>query len=170
MYDVTIKAEGMTDRGYHCKDAAELRTLVYGVFRAQGEAVKNETELIAEISGAHSAADLGGVGSVGAGDCTVTVAEVEDWTEFSCHGHESLYVGLGETVRCDGTCRPRRRFNRAALLDLTEALDDAGLEATGGCGRCGLEAGQMCVGCERCNCHRHDTCTRPASEPVTVGR
>ncbi|WP_019548592.1 hypothetical protein [Streptomyces sulphureus] len=164
MYDVTIKAQGIEDRGYHCKDGAELRTLVYGVFRVQGEPVKNDSELIAEIGGARSAADLGGVGSVGAGDCTVAVAEVEDWTEFSCDGHESLYVGLGETVRCDGTCGPRRRFDRAALVDLSVALDDAELDATGGCGGCGLEAGQMCAACRKCNCERHDVCVRPSAD------
>ncbi|MEV6565900.1 hypothetical protein [Streptomyces kronopolitis] len=161
MYDVTIRAQGIEDRGYHCKDGAELRTLVYGVLRAQGEPVKNDTDMIAEIASARSVADIGGTGSVGAGDCTVTVAEVEDWTEFSCHGHESVYVGLGETVKCDGTCRPRRLFNRTALLDLMEALDGADLDASGGCGACGVEAGQMCVACKKCNCERHDQCVRP---------
>lgn len=130
--------------------------------------MNDNADLIAEISGARSAADFGGIGSVGAGDCTVTVAEVEDWTEFSCHGHENLYVGFGETIRCDGTCRPRRRFNRAAMIDLVGALDAAALDAAGGCGACGLEADQMCAGCKRCNCERHDACERPIGTAVAA--
>ncbi|MGW3466331.1 hypothetical protein ACWDE9_45390 [Streptomyces olivaceoviridis] len=43
-------------------------------------------------------------------------------------------------------------------------LDDAELEARGGCGPCGLEAGQMCAGCGKCNCHTHETCVRPAGQ------
>lgn len=66
--------------------------------------------------------------------------------------------------RCDGRCKPRIRFDKNALIDLSCALGDAELEEAGGCGRCGLEAGRMCVACGKCNCGRHDSCIRPTGE------
>lgn len=50
---------------------------------------------------------------------------------------------------------------RKALISLVLQADDAELEASGGCGACGLEAWQMCVACERCNCDTHGSCVRP---------
>lgn len=55
--------------------------------------------------------------------------------------------------------------SRPLTLDELNALffaDDLELSLTGGCPACGLEHDQMCVGCGRCNCDRHDTCVRPA--------
>ncbi|MET8746839.1 hypothetical protein [Streptomyces sp. NPDC004728] len=52
--------------------------------------------------------------------------------------------------------------DREAAIERALFLDDLELELTGGCGHCGLEADMMCAACERCNCDRHDQCTRPA--------
>ncbi|MFE3033043.1 hypothetical protein ACFXKY_15535 [Streptomyces canus] len=60
--------------------------------------------------------------------------------------------------------RHGRTAQREAAIDRALLLDDLELELTGGCGACGLEAGQMCVACGRCNCDRHDDCTRPAGQ------
>lgn len=60
--------------------------------------------------------------------------------------------------------RFRRTTLREASIDRQIFLDDLELELTGGRGRCGLEADWMCVACGRCNCDRHDQCTRPASQ------
>jgi hypothetical protein len=40
-------------------------------------------------------------------------------------------------------------------------------EPAGGCPACGLGPDEMCVACHRCNCDRHETCTRPAPRPGT---
>ncbi|MER7477372.1 hypothetical protein ABTX60_06915 [Streptomyces sp. NPDC126510] len=60
--------------------------------------------------------------------------------------------------------RYRRTTEREAAINRMIVADDLELELTGGCGRCGLEADWMCVACGRCNCHRHDNCTRPAEQ------
>jgi hypothetical protein len=60
--------------------------------------------------------------------------------------------------------RYRRTPEREAAIDRSIFLDDLELELTGGCGRCGLEADQMCVACGLCNCDKHDQCTRPAAD------
>jgi len=49
-------------------------------------------------------------------------------------------------------------------LDRLLFADDFDLAVSGGCPACGLEAGQMCVGCGSCNCDTHENCVRPASE------
>lgn len=59
---------------------------------------------------------------------------------------------------------------RADLTDLVLIADDIELEAAGGCGACGLEAGQMCAACGQCNCDDHGQCTRPAAGHVTPPR
>ncbi|MBA0053473.1 hypothetical protein E0L36_22115 [Streptomyces sp. AJS327] len=166
MYEVTIEHPGFDEEPlYSCKDGGELRSLVYGVHRAQGQEVADHSEAIADISALRSRADIEGVGvlDVGAVKVRVKPAEYGDW---ACEGHESLYAGLGESVMCDGSCVVRPRFDREAQIALALALDDAELDASGGCGACGLEAGQMCADCERCNCDRHDGCERPAAEPA----
>lgn len=60
--------------------------------------------------------------------------------------------------------RHRRTPDREAAIRRAILVDDLELELTGGCGACGLEADWMCVACGRCNCDRHDQCTRPASQ------
>ncbi|WP_019061741.1 hypothetical protein [Streptomyces prunicolor] len=60
--------------------------------------------------------------------------------------------------------RFRRTTHQQAAIDRQIFLDDLELELTGGCGACGLEADQMCAACGRCNCDRHDECTRPADQ------
>ncbi|MFD3609017.1 hypothetical protein ACFWXA_13250 [Streptomyces atroolivaceus] len=164
MYEATIEHPAIEEQTYLCTTPGELRDVVWGVARAQGEPIadKDAGEMIHTVGALRSAADIDGVGTLAVHGITVRV-EPADETAYACEGHESLYVGLGETVFCDGTCRPRRKFNHTALVDLSLALDDADLDETGGCGPCGLEAGQMCADCGRCNCSRHDSCKRPTA-------
>ncbi|WP_434593341.1 hypothetical protein [Streptomyces sp. A5-4] len=164
MYEVTIEHPGIEERLFTCSGGGELRTLVYGVARAQGHTAQNDSDLIAEIGAVRSRADIEGIGLIEVHDVTVKVKPAVE-IDYVCEGHADLYVGLGESVYCDGTCRPRPRFDREALVALSLDLDDADLDESGGCGACGLEAGQMCVGCGLCNCDRHDVCKRPASKP-----
>jgi hypothetical protein len=170
MYEVTIQHRAFEEKTFTAKDAGELRTLIYGVARAQGKQVENDSDLIAEVGDVRSRADIEGVGLIEVYDLRVEVKPAEDEIEYACEGHESLYVGLGETVHCDGSCKPRLRFTRETLIDLSTALDDDDLDESGGCGTCGLEAEQMCVGCGRCNCDRHDSCKRPGAEPDVSGQ
>lgn len=162
MYEVTIEHPAFEEKVFTAKDGGELRTLIYGVARAQGQGIESDSDMIAEVGAVRSRADIEGVGLIEVYDLMVKVEPASDETAYACEGHESLYVGLGETAYCDGACRPRRRFTRETLVDLSLALDDDDLDESGGCGRCGLEVGQTCVGCGRCNCDRHDSCKRPA--------
>ncbi|MEH0579053.1 MULTISPECIES: hypothetical protein [Streptomyces] len=73
--------------------------------------------------------------------------------------HANAPDGFWTVVR-----RFRRTPEREAAIDRAILIDDLELELTGGCGRCGLEADWMCVACGRCNCDRHDDCTRPAGQ------
>ncbi|MFF4388564.1 hypothetical protein ACFY0G_17555 [Streptomyces sp. NPDC001552] len=161
MYKVTITHPAIEDRAYACADGGDLRTLVYGVARAQGEPVTDDTDMIARVGRARYCADIDGTALLAIGQAAVRVEPARS-TASTCEGHEDLYVGLGETAFCDGTCKPLPRFGRDALLDLADALDDADLDENFGCSGCGLQAGDMCAGCGRCNCDRHDTCQRPA--------
>ncbi|THA54270.1 hypothetical protein [Streptomyces sp. A1136] len=163
MYEVTIQHRSVAEKTFTAKDGGELRTLVYGVARAQGREVDNDSDMIAEIGAVRSRADIEGVGLIEVYGLTVEVKPAEDEIDYACEGHESLYVGLGESAYCDGTCKPRTKFDRAALVDLSFALDDEDLDESGGCGACGLEADQMCAACARCNCDRHDSCKRPTA-------
>ncbi|MFD8774516.1 hypothetical protein [Streptomyces sp. NPDC059916] len=166
MYEVTIEHPAIGERQFDCKDAGELRRLVSGVHRAQNEPVTDDLQTITAVGVLRSQADTEGKGVLTAGAVTITV-EPGDPCAFECEGHpDEDSVLLGGPEFCDGTCRPRRRFDGKALVELGIALDDADLEASGGCGPCGLEAGQMCADCKRCNCHRHDQCKRPAAEPA----
>lgn len=162
MYEVTIQHPAVEEQAFTAKDGGELRTLIYGVAHAQGKRPAWDRDLIAEISDVRSRADIEGVGLIEVYDLTVEVKPAEE-VDYACDGHESLYVGLGETVTCDGSCVPRLRFSRDARMRLALALDDEDLDETGGCGPCGLEAGQMCAGCGHCNCSRHDSCKRPTA-------
>ncbi|MFE0765402.1 hypothetical protein [Streptomyces smyrnaeus] len=163
MYQVTIEHPAIEERQFDCKDGGELRTLVYGVHRAQNEPVTDDRQTIAAVAVVRSQADTDGTGTLRAHAATITVESYDDF-DYACEGHEDLYAGLGEAVYCDGTCKPRRRFNQSALVDLASALEDAELDATGGCGACGLESWAMCAACKKCNCERHDACVRPAAE------
>ncbi|QKW06972.1 hypothetical protein HUT18_11750 [Streptomyces sp. NA04227] len=166
MYQVTIEHPAIEEQQFDCKDDVELRTLVFGVHRAQNQEINDYPQTIAAVDAARSQADNGGEGVLKAHAVTITV-EPGDPCAFQCEGHpDDDSVLLGGPEFCDGKCRPRRRFNHKALVDLCIALDDAELDATGGCGACGLVAGQMCVDCKRCNCDRHDQCKRPAAEPA----
>ncbi|MEC3995195.1 hypothetical protein VSR01_17300 [Actinacidiphila sp. DG2A-62] len=170
MYEVTIEHPAFEEKTFTAKDGGELRTLIYGVARAQGKQVDNDSDMIAEVGAVRSRADVEGVGVIEVYDLTVKVAPAENPSDYACEGHESLYVGLGESAYCDGGCVRRLRFTRDSLVELTLALDDEELDETGGCGRCGLEADQMCVGCGRCNCDTHGSCERPDGEPDTSGQ
>ncbi|MGW6459129.1 hypothetical protein ACWF94_24935 [Streptomyces sp. NPDC055078] len=163
MYEATIQHRAVEEKTFTAKDGGELRTLIYGVARAQGRRVENDSDMIAEAGAVRSRADIEGVGLIEVYDLTVEVRPAENETDYACEGHESLYVGLGETAFCDGTCKPRAMFDREALVDLSLALDNADLDEADGCGQCGLVAGQMCVDCGRCNCSRHDSCKRPTT-------
>ncbi|GAA2948553.1 hypothetical protein ACFPN0_15045 [Kitasatospora cinereorecta] len=165
MYEVTIQHPTVEAKTFTAKDGGELRTLIYGVARAQGAVPVNDSDLVAEVGAVRSRADIEGVGLIKVYDLTVKVQPAENESDYACQGHESLYVGLGESVMCDGSCVPRLQFSRDSLLRLSFALDDEDLDETGGCGACGLEAEQMCADCGRCNCGRHDSCKRPATEP-----
>ncbi|KPI33316.1 hypothetical protein OV450_1404 [Actinobacteria bacterium OV450] len=153
MYQVTITHPAIEDRTYGCATGGDLRTLVYGVARAQGEEVTDDRDMITRVGAARSSADIDGTALLAVAEATIRVEP-----RPACEGHESLYVGLGETAYCDGTCRPLPRFDKDALIDLTGALDDADLDENFGCGACGLTADLMCAACGRCNCDRHDTC------------
>jgi hypothetical protein len=139
MYDVTLQHPALGERVYACKDGGELRTLAYGVARAQGQAVTNDQQMINDVGRLRSHAVINGVGLLTVGEITI------------------------KAEPADPAAGSWPRFDRDALIDLTTDLDDAELEATGGCGACGLEADQMCAGCGRCNCDQHDSCTRPAT-------
>ncbi|MEU6628408.1 hypothetical protein ABZ905_08950 [Streptomyces parvus] len=168
MYAVTLAHPQLDDRRFYCPTPGALRDVVWGAARAHGQPITAEggrdSEMIAEVGDLRSRADIDGIGTLAVFDFTVTVEPVGTGTEFDCEGgHEGEDAALlGGPTTCDGRCRPRPRFGHQALTDLVCALDDAELDESGGCGACGLEAGQMCVGCGRCNCHRHDGCARPA--------
>ena len=172
MYDVTIEYPGIDDRQFTCATGGELRNLVWGVARAQGQPITSEAErdreMIHEVGALRSRADIEGVGTLAVVDCTVRV-EPADEIPYRCEGHQGEDVFLlGGPEFCDGTCRPaRRRFDHEALVDLSMALDDAELEESGGCGACGLEADAKCEGCGLCNCETHGACVRPAGGPDT---
>lgn len=139
MYDVTLQHPTLGERVFACQSGGELRTLAYGVARAQGQPVTDDRQMIADVGHLRSQADLDGAGLLTVGEITL------------------------KAEPADPAAGPRPRFDHNALIELTTELDDAELEAAGGCGGCGLEADQMCVGCGRCNCDRHDSCTRPAT-------
>ncbi|MGW6391165.1 hypothetical protein ACWFR1_11810 [Streptomyces sp. NPDC055103] len=165
MYEVTIEHLAIEEQSYLCATVGELRDVVWGIARAQGEPIadKDSGEMIHEVGALRSRADIDGVGTLTVLGITVRV-EPADESAYACEGHEGEdAVLLGGPTHCDGRCRPRRKFNREALVDLTIALDDADLDETGGCGACGLEAEQMCADCGRCNCSRHDSCKRPTA-------
>lgn len=168
MYSVTIEHPGMDDREYVCDGPRELRNVVWAVARAQGAPIisagDRDREMIYAVGDLWSRADIEGVATLKVEAITVRV-EPADETAYACEGHEGEdSVLLGGPTHCDGRCRPRRRFGPQDLIDLSCALDDAALEESGGCGRCSLEAGQMCAACGRCNCHDHSTCVRPAGK------
>ncbi|MFD9422249.1 MULTISPECIES: hypothetical protein [unclassified Streptomyces] len=168
MYAVTLAHPHLDERRFFCGTPGELRDAVWGVARAQGSPITSEggydREMIYEVGDLRSRADTEGTGTLQVLDFTVTVDPIAG-TEYDCEGHEGEDIALlGNPATCDGSCRPRPRFDRAALVDLTTALDDAELDESGGCGACGLEAGQMCVACGCCNCDRHDTCVRPPED------
>ncbi|MFF0092736.1 hypothetical protein ACFYSF_22625 [Streptomyces canus] len=166
MYDVTIEYPGMDAREYVCNGPKELRNLVWGVASAQGKPITEQLDRhnpwIHEVGDLRSRADIEGVGLLDVHAVSVKVKPVEDESAYACEGHEGEDIALlGGPTHCDGTCRPRKRWDRNALIDLTCALDDAELDEAGGCGACSLEANQMCAACGRCNCHDHATCVRP---------
>lgn len=172
MYAVTLAHPQLDDRRFYCPTPGALRDIVWGAARAQGQPITAEgghdSEMISEVGDLRSRADAEGIGTLKVFDFTVTVEPVGTGTEFDCEGgHDNDDAALLDgPATCDGRCRPRPRFGREALVDLTCALDDADLDKSGGCGSCGLEAGQTCATCGRCNCHRHDSCERPAEEDL----
>lgn len=160
MYDVIIEHPAIDDRTYSADGPGQLRDIVWGIARAQGKPVTDDLKMITEVGALRSACDITGEGVLKVHDITVTVRDAEP-----CEGHQGEdSVLLGGPEFCDGSCKPRTSFRKPQLLDLACALDDAELDATGGCGRCGLEAGQMCAGCGKCNCHTHEACVRPTGE------
>ncbi|MET8609758.1 hypothetical protein [Streptomyces misionensis] len=161
VYDVIIEHPALAeDRTYSANGPGQLRNIVWGVARAQGKPVTDDRAMIAEVGALRSDCDITGEGVLKVHDVTVTVRDAEP-----CAGHQGEdSVLLGGPEFCDGSCEPRPRFDKEALIDLSGALDDAELDATGGCGPCGLEADQMCAACGKCNCHTHETCVRPAGE------
>lgn len=162
MYVITIEHPAIEDRTYLADGPGQLRDIVWGVARAQGKPVTDNLAMIVEVGTLRSRCDIEGKGVLAVHDITVTLTDA-DPSSFECEGHEGEDgVLLDGPTRCAGRCKPRARFDKSALIDLSCALDDAELEAAGGCGRCGLEVGQMCAGCGNCNCHRHDVCARPA--------
>ncbi|MFI9026346.1 hypothetical protein [Streptomyces sp. NPDC053560] len=162
MYEVTIQHPAIDERQFTCEGNGDLLALVYGVHVAQGEPVADDKQTMAAVDVVRLQADAGETATLNAHKATITVDAYDD-LDYACEGHEGEdAVLLGGPSTCDGSCKPRKRFDRAALVDLASALDDAELDATGGCGACGLEAGQMCAACGRCNCERHDRCKRPA--------
>jgi hypothetical protein len=166
MYEVTIEHPAVGERTYVADGPGGLRDIVWGVARAQGRPITDEggrdREMIHAVGALRSRADFEGAGRLEVGAVTVKVEPADD-SAYACQGHQGEdAVLLGGPEFCDGSCVPRRRFKKAALLDLADALEDAELDASGGCSACGLEAGQKCVACGRCNCDRHDDCKRPA--------
>lgn len=160
MYDVTIEHPTIADRTFFADRPGSLRGIVWGVAQAQGESVADDLTIAAEVGALWSRADIEGEAQLEVGEITVRVRDAE-----GCEGHAGEDSALlGGPELCDGSCRPRKRFTRGALLDLAEALEGAALDAAGGCSACGLEAGQTCVGCGRCACDRHDTCVRPEGQ------
>ncbi|MEV5677016.1 hypothetical protein [Streptomyces sp. NPDC052179] len=166
MYAVTINHPAINEQRYFCKSPGAVRDIVWGVARAQGQPITSEgghdSEMIFEVGRLLSDADIEYKGALKVLDFTVIAEPIGTGTEFDCEGgHEGEDAALlGGPAICDGSCRPRPRFDREALADLACALDDADLDESGGCGACGLEAGQMCAACGRCNCDRHDSCAR----------
>ncbi|MFC8887221.1 hypothetical protein ACFT54_09930 [Streptomyces cinereoruber] len=161
MYEVTIQHPSLAEKTFTAKDGGELRTLIYRVARAQGHEFASTRDLIVETGGVRSRADIEGVGLIEVAELTVQVKPAENESDYACEGHESVYVGLGEAAYCDGRCVRRTVFDWAAMAYLSCVLDDEDLEESGGCSDCGLEAGDECAACGRCNCDRHDNCTRP---------
>ncbi|BBA98314.1 hypothetical protein RVR_4451 [Actinacidiphila reveromycinica] len=143
MYDVTLQHPALDERVYACQSGGELRTLAYGIARAQGQAVTDDRQMIIDVGDLRSQADIDGTGLLTVGEITIKVEPA------------------------DPAALPRPRFGPDALISLTGDLDDAELEAAGGCGDCGLEADQMCAACGLCNCDRHDSCTRPPATSAT---
>jgi hypothetical protein len=169
MYEITIQHRAFEEKTFTAEDGAELRTLIYGVARAQSRQPDIDRDLIVEAGAVRSRADIEGIGLIEVHGLTLKVAPAENDSDCACEGHESVNVGLGETAYCDGTCRPRLRFTHDTLVELLIALDDEDVEESGGCGACGREADQMCACCGRCNCDRHDECTRPDDAPDFPG-
>ncbi|MYR63890.1 hypothetical protein GTY54_49385 [Streptomyces sp. SID625] len=166
MYLVTIEHPGIKDRTYSADRPGELRNIVWACARVQGKPIPDadDREMIHEVGALRSQADINGEGALKVHDITVKVAEA-DPAEYACEGHEGEdAVLLGGPKFCDGRCKPRTRFTQDAAVALACALDDADLEAEGGCGPCGLEVDQMCAACGKCNCHTHETCARPTGE------
>ncbi|MFE4796200.1 hypothetical protein ACFRFL_14050 [Streptomyces sp. NPDC056708] len=167
MYDVTIQHPAIDDRQFSANGPGDLRNVVWGVARIQARPVTeaDSSEMIAEVGALWSKADIEGAAQLEVHEITVKVTPAAGPSEDDCNGHENLYAGVGEALYCDGACQPRpRRFTAQSLLDLMTDISDAELDAAGGCGACGLEADEKCVGCGRCNCSRHDNCVRPAAE------
>ncbi|MGW1989622.1 hypothetical protein [Embleya sp. NPDC001921] len=159
MYTITIEHPAVQAEQFTCKGAGELFTTAYRVAGAQGKPGKDDMELGSAISSALWQADLKGTATLIVHAVTLTI-EQADPSEYECEGHEDLAGPLGETVMCDGTCT-RRPFSVKAALGLMIAIDGAELDADGGCGACGIEAGQTCAGCGGCNCEDHGSCERP---------
>lgn len=160
MYNVILDGPGLDDRTYFADRPGELRNIVWAVAQAQGKPVTDDREMIFKVGGLRSNCDITGEGVMQVHGVTVTVRDAE-----GCEGHAGEdSVLLGGPEACDGSCRLRRRFTRDAAFALMCALDDAELDEEGGCGPCGLEAGQMCAACGKCNCDTHETCVRPAEE------
>ncbi|MER7739994.1 hypothetical protein ABTX34_17040 [Streptomyces sp. NPDC096538] len=159
MYDVILDGPGLDDCFYFADRPGELRNIVWAVARAQGRPVTDDSEMIAKVGELRSDCDITGEGTLQVHAVTVTVRDAE-----GCDGgHDGEdAVLLGGPAVCDGRCKPRPRFTREAIGYLASALDDAELDKSGGCGACGLEAGQMCAACGKCNCDSHGTCVRPA--------
>ncbi|MFE7547033.1 rhodanese-like domain-containing protein [Streptomyces gardneri] len=53
-------------------------------------------------------------------------------------------------------------YGRASTADLVLASHDLETDLLGGCGICDTEHWEMCAACQKCRCHRHDECQRPA--------
>ncbi|MGO4749361.1 hypothetical protein AB4212_12145, partial [Streptomyces sp. 2MCAF27] len=62
--------------------------------------------------------------------------------------------------------RPRHPAIEVYQPGVLHPLDVLELLFGGGCPVCELEGDEMCVGCGRCNCDRHETCVRPDEQQL----
>lgn len=106
MFEVTIEHPGIEDRTYFADRQGELRNIVWGVARAQGKPTTNDREMIAIVGGIASDWAIRGEATLKVHDVTVIVRD-----PAGCDGHageDGVLLGGPET--CDGSCKPRPRF------------------------------------------------------------
>lgn len=122
MYYLTI-THPTHDTEYTCLDAGELAQALRHIARAQGQQL-DSTAMQGTAEELTARADAEDIATHTLGRVTVRV-EPGDASEYECDGHEDVYAGLGETIYCDGTCKPRPRLGRRAAELLAAATDPA---------------------------------------------